>query len=85
MKLKYIVAIERKNLTELDEARLLDMDGTEYGNEKLFKGHLNDSIADRQGKVNVIMGTFADWVYHARGNVGFDTKDYVIINVEINY
>lgn len=38
MKLKYIVAVENKNLTEQDEARLLDMDGTEHGSEQLFKG-----------------------------------------------
>ena len=56
MKQKYIVAVECKNLTEQDEVRLLDMDGTEYVNEQLFKGHLKDSIADREGKVNVIMG-----------------------------
>lgn len=31
------------------------------------------------------MGTFADWVRHARRNVGFKPEDYVIINVEINY
>ena len=85
MKLKYIVAVECKNLTEQDEVRLLDMDGTEYVNEQLFKGHLKDSIADREGKVNVIMGAFPGWVKYARGNVGFETKDYVIINVEINY
>lgn len=85
MKLKYIVTAERKNLTEQDEVRLLDMDGTEYVNEQLFKGHLKDSIADREGKVNVVMGTFADWVRHVRGNEDFDPKDYVIINVEINY
>lgn len=46
MKLKYIVAVERKNLTEQDEVRLLDMDGTEYGSEQLFKGHLKDSLAE---------------------------------------
>ena len=32
MKLKYIVAVERKNLTEQDVFRLLEMDGTEYTN-----------------------------------------------------
>lgn len=85
MKLKYIVAVERKKLTEQDEVRLLDMDGTEYSNEQLFKGHLKDSIADREGKVNVVMGTFTGWVCYARRNVDFDPKDYVIINVEINY
>ncbi len=46
MKLKYIVSVERKNLTEQDEVRLLDMDGTEYGSEQLFKVHLQDSIAE---------------------------------------
>lgn len=85
MKLKYIVAVECKNLTAQDEVRLLDMDGTEYVNEKLFKVHLQDSIADREGKVNVVMGTFADWELHVRGSVEFEPKDYVIINVEIDY
>lgn len=85
MKLKYIVAVECKNLTEQDEVRLLDMDGTEYGSEQLFKVHLQDSIADREGNVDVIIGTFADWVKYASGNVGFEPRDYVIINVEINY
>lgn len=85
MKLKYIVAVECKNLTEQDEIRLYDMDGSEYVNEQLFKGHLQDSIADREGKVNVVMGTFADWVRHVRGNEDFEPRDYVIINVEINY
>lgn len=85
MKLKYIVAVESKNLTEQDEVRLLDMDGTEYANEQLFYGHLQDSIADREGKLNVIMGTFTDFVRHARGNVDFKPEDYTIINVEIDY
>lgn len=85
MKLKYIVSVERKNLTEQDEVRLLDMDGTEYVNEQLFKGHLKDSIADREGNVDVIIGTFANFVRHVRANEDFDPKDYVIINVEINY
>nr|DAT95799.1 MAG TPA: hypothetical protein [Caudoviricetes sp.] len=79
MKLKYIVAVECKNLTEQDEIRLYDMDGSEYVNEQLFKGHLKDSIADREGKVNVVMGTFADWVRHVRGNEDFEPRDYVII------
>lgn len=85
MKLKYIVAVERKNLTEQDEVRLLDMDGTEYANEQQFKGHLQDAIADREGKVNVIMGTFTDWVRHVRGNVDFKPEDFTVFNVEINY
>lgn len=85
MKLKYIVAVESKNLTEQDVVRLLEMDGTEYTNEQLFKGHLQDSIADREGKVNVIMGTFDSFVRHARGNEDFEPRDYVIINVEIDY
>lgn len=85
MKLKYIVAVERKNLTEQDEVRLYDMDGTEYVNEQLFYGHLQDSIADREGKVHVILGTTDDLVRHARENVDFKPEDYTIINVEINY
>ena len=85
MKLKYIVAVERKNLTEQDEVRLYDMDGTEYGSEQLFKGHIKDSIADREGKVKVIIGTFSDWVRYARENVGVKPEDYTVINVEINY
>lgn len=85
MKLKYIVAVESKNLTEQDVVRLLEMDGTEYTNEQLFKGHLQDSIADREGKVNVIMGTFDGFVRHVRVNEDFEPRDYVIINVEIDY
>lgn len=85
MKLKYIVAVERKNLTEQDEVRLLDMDGTEYGSEQQYKGHLKDSIIDREGNVDVIIGTIANFVRHVRANEDFDPKDYVIINVEINY
>lgn len=85
MKLKYIVAVESKNLTEQDVVRLLEMDGTEYINEQLFYGHLQGSIADREGKVNVIIGTFTDWVRHIRENVDFKPEDYTIINVEIDY
>lgn len=85
MKLKYIVAVEHKNLTEQDEVRLLDMDGTEYTNEQLFYGHLQDSIADREGKVHVVLGTINDLVRHARENVDFKPEDYTIINVEIDY
>lgn len=85
MKLKYIVAVERKNLTEQDVFRLLEMDGAEYANEQLFYGHLQDSIADREGKVHVILGTIDDLVRHARENVDFKPEDYTIINVEIDY
>lgn len=85
MKLKYIVAVERKNLTEQDEVRLYDMDGTGYGSEQLFEGHLKDSIVYSEGNVDVIIGTFANFVRHVRANEDFDPKDYVIINVEIKY
>lgn len=85
MKLKYIVAVESKNLTEKDEVRLLDMDGTEYTNEQLFYGHLQGSIADREGKVHMILGTINDLVRHARENVDFKPEDYTIINIEIDY
>ena len=66
MKLKYIVAVERKNLTEQDEVRLLAMDGTEYGSEQLFKGHLSQALADLTGKAKVSIGTFSDFVRYAR-------------------
>ena len=85
MKLKYIVAVECKNLTEQDEVRLLDMDGTEYGTEKLFKNDLSQALADRTGKAKAIIGTFADLVKYAREQVHFKPEDYAIINVEINY
>lgn len=85
MKLKYIVAVEHKNLTEQDVFRLLEMDGTEYTSEQLFYGHLQDSIADREGKVHVIIGTFYDLARHVRENVDFKPEDYTIINIEINY
>lgn len=85
MKLKYIVAVENKNLTEQDVFRLLGMDGAEYVDEQLFYGHLQDSIADREGKTKVILGTFVDLVRHARENVDFKPEDYTIIDVEIDY
>lgn len=66
MKQKFILAVERANLTEQDEVRLLDMDGTEYGTEKLFKNDLSQALADRTGKTKVIIGTFAEWVKYAR-------------------
>lgn len=85
MKLKYILAVERANLTEQDEVRLLDMDGTEYGTGKLFKSDLSQALADRTGKAKAIIGTFADWVQYVRENVDFKHEDYAIINVEIDY
>lgn len=85
MKLKYILAVERANLTEQDEVRLLDMDGIEYGAEKLFKNDLSQALADRTGKAKAIIGTFAEWVKYARENVDFKPEDYATINVEINY
>lgn len=85
MKQKLILAVERANLTERDEVRLLDMDGTEYGTEKLFKSDLSQALADRTGKAKAIIGTFAEWVKYARENVDFKPEDYAIINVEINY
>lgn len=85
MKLKFILAVERANLTEQDEVRLLDMDGTEYGTEELFKSDLLQALADRTGKAKAIIGTFADWVKYARENVDFKPNDYTIINVEIDY
>lgn len=85
MKQKLILAVERANLTEQDEVRLLYMDGTEYGTEKLFKNDLSQALADRTGKTKVIIGTFAEWVKYARENVDFKPNDYTIINVEIDY
>lgn len=85
MRLKYILAVERANLTEQDEIRLLDMDGIEYGTEKLFKNDLSQALADRTGKAKAIIGTFFDWVKYARENVDFKPNDYTIINVEIDY
>lgn len=85
MKLKFILAVERANLTEQDEVRLLDMDGTEYDAEMLFERALKDALQDRDGKVKAIMGTFAEWVQYVRENVDFKPNDYTIINVEIDY
>lgn len=85
MKQKLILAVERANLTEQDEVRLLDMDGIEYGAEKLFKNDLSQALADRIGKAKVIIGTFAEWVKYARENVDFKPNDYITINVEIDY
>lgn len=61
------------------------MDGMKYGSEQLFKGHLLQALADRTGKVKVIIGTFSDFVRYKRENVGFKPEDYTVINVEINY
>lgn len=85
MKQKLILAVERANLTEQDEVRLLDMDRTEYGTEKLFKNDLSQALADRTGKTKVIIGTFAEWVKYARENVDFKPSEYITINVEIDY
>lgn len=85
MKQKLILAVERANLTEQDEVRLLDMDGTEYGTEKLFKSDLSQALADRTGKAKAIIGTFAEWVKYARENVDFKPNEYITINVEIDY
>lgn len=85
MKQKLILAVDRANLTEQDEVRLLDMDGTEYGTEKLFKNDLSQALADRIGKAKAIIGTFSDWVKYARENVDFKPEYYAIVNVEINY
>lgn len=85
MKQKLILAVERANLTEQDEVRLLDMDGIEYGTEKLFKNDLSQALADRIGKAKAIIGTFSDWLKYARENVDFKPNDYTIINVEIDY
>nr|DAN41317.1 MAG TPA: hypothetical protein [Caudoviricetes sp.] len=85
MRQKFILAVERANLTEQDEVRLLDMDGTEYGTEKLFKNDLSQALADRIGKAKAIIGTFAEWVKYARENVDFKPNDYITINIEIDY
>lgn len=85
MKQKFILAVERANLTEQDEVRLLDMDWIEYGTEKLFKSDLSQALADITGKTKAIIGTFAEWVKYARENVDFKPEDYAIINVEIDY
>ena len=85
MRLKFILAVELANLTEQDEVRLLDMDGAEYGTEKLFKSDLSQALVDRTGKAKAIMGTFSDWVKYTREQVHFKPEDYAIINVEINY
>lgn len=85
MRQKLILAVERANLTEQDEIRLLDMDGIEYGTEKLFKNDLSQALENRIGEAKAIIGTFTEWVKYARKNVDFKPEDYAIINVEINY
>lgn len=52
MKQKLILAVERANLTEQDEVRLLDLDRKEYGAKQLFKNDLSQALADRTGKGN---------------------------------
>lgn len=85
MKQKFILAVERANLTEQDEIRLLDMDGIEYSTEKLFKSDLLQALADRIGKAKAIIGTFVEWVKYARENVDFKPSEYITINIEIDY
>ena len=80
-----ILAVERNNLTEQDNFRLLVLDRTKYKSEELFKIALSKAIADRTGKTKVIIGTFAEWVRYARENADFKPEYYTIINVEIDY
>jgi len=85
MKQRFILAVERKNLTEQDEIRLLDLDGTVFGADSLFKQALKAALQDRNGKVKITMGTFAEWVRYARNNLGFDVENHAIIQIELDY
>ena len=86
-KLKMIYAVERKNLTEQDEVRLLDMDRAEFITENHFKQAVKEALKDgyRAQTVRTIIGTFADWIKFARLNHDFEPSDYTVINVEIYY
>ena len=85
MKQRFILAVERKKLTEQDEIRLLNLDRTLFLSENSFKRILKDTLQDREGKVKAVMGTFAEWVRYARENVDFKPEDYVTIDLEIEY
>lgn len=50
-----------------------------------FMGTYRTQSQTGKGKVHVIIGTFADLARHVRENEDFEPKDYVIINVEIDY
>lgn len=85
MKQRFILAVERKNLTEQDEIRLLNLDRTLFLSENSFKRILKDTLQDREGKVKAIIGTFAEWVQFVRENVDFKPEDHVTIDLEIEY
>lgn len=85
MKQRFILAVESANLTAQDKIRLMDLDGTEYDAEMLFKRALKDALQDREGNIKAVMGTFAEWVKYVRENVDFKPEDYTIISVEIDY
>lgn len=85
MKQRFILAVERKNLTEQAEIQLLNLDRTLFLSENSFKRILKDTLQEREGKVKVVIGTFAEWVRYARENVDFKPEDYTVIDIEIEY
>lgn len=85
MKQRFILAVESANLAKQDQIRLMDLDRTLFLSENSFKRILKDTIQDREGKVKVIIGTFAEWVRYARENVDFKPEDYTTLSVEIEY
>lgn len=71
MKLKFIFAVKRENLTEQDEIRLLDLEGTEFISDQAFRQAVRDAISVGYGRVLCVLGTLKEIIDHARKKCGF--------------
>ena len=85
MKLKVIFAVKRENLTEQDEIRLLDLEGTEFISDQTFRQLVRDSLSGGKGYVHCLLGTVKEFIKYARKNADFNIDEFLTINVEINY
>ena len=85
MKLKVIFAVKRENLTEQDEIRILDLEGTEFISDQAFRQSVRDALSVDYGRVHYVLGTLREIIAYARNNADFNVSDYVTINIEINY
>ena len=85
MKLKVIFAVKRENLTEQDEIRLLDLEGTEFISDQTFRQSVRDALSGGKGYVHCLLGTVKEFIEYARKNADFNIDEFLTINVEINY
>ena len=85
MKLKMIFAVKRENLTEQDEIRLLDLEGTEFISDQAFRQAVRYALSVGYGRVHCVLGTLKEIIDHARKNADFNIDEFITINVEINY